>query len=47
MEQKNITGYEKEYESKIQEAETIKDESILKAATHHYEKQKQKEPKLR
>ena len=26
----------------IQEAETIKDESILKAATHHYEKQKQK-----
>ncbi|MBD9769335.1 Eco57I restriction-modification methylase domain-containing protein [Enterococcus faecalis] len=37
-----VKELEKEYESKIQEAETIKDESILKAATHHYEKQKQK-----
>ncbi|EAH0251893.1 Eco57I restriction-modification methylase domain-containing protein [Listeria monocytogenes] len=37
-----VKELEKEYESKKQEAETIKDESILKAATHHYEKQKQK-----
>ncbi|HCJ4450593.1 TPA: Eco57I restriction-modification methylase domain-containing protein [Listeria innocua] len=37
-----VKELEKEYESKKQEAETIKDESILKAATQQYEKEKQK-----
>ncbi|ENZ9221155.1 Eco57I restriction-modification methylase domain-containing protein [Enterococcus hirae] len=37
-----VKELEKEYESKKQEAETIKDENILKAATQQYEKEKQK-----
>lgn len=37
-----VKELEKEYESKKQEAETIKDESILKAATQLYEKEKRK-----
>ena len=37
-----VKELEKEYESKKQEAEIIKDESILKAATQQYEKEKQK-----